>query len=115
MATETVGRQGSELAEWEDDGVSPFAGREPAVESRQQPTGPTLSYPSCGDWTCDDEDDWDSVGPDNEDYAAVRREHDIALYHHPREGWERRIYDERDRLSGGDPLWWGKPRDTLTP
>lgn len=85
-------------------------GRDPAVVSRKKPTGPSIHFPECGDWTCDDfEYDWDFVGRANEDYAAVKREHDIAYYHEPRDDWRRRLQAERDRLSGGDPLWWGKP------
>lgn len=89
--------------------MSPFLGREPAVKSRTKPTRPVIDYPSCSDWTCDDDEDWDAVGPEDEDYPAIRREHDIVYYHEPRTDWRRRLQEERDRLSGGDPLWWGKP------
>jgi hypothetical protein len=91
--------------------MSPHLGREPAVTSRTKPTGPVISFPSCAAWSCDDDEDWtESVGPDDEDYAAVRREHDIAYYHEPRTEWRERLQQERDRLAGGDPLWWGKPK-----
>ena len=33
----------------------PFIGREPAVVSREKPTGPPIFYPTCSDWACDDE------------------------------------------------------------
>jgi len=88
----------------------PMIGREPAVRSRVDPTGQPISYPVCSDWTCDDEEDWETVGPGDEDYAAVKRERDIVYYHEPRDKWRERLYEERDRLSGGDPLWCGKPR-----
>ena len=90
--------------------MSPHIGREPAVVPREKPSGPILPYPECGDWACDDDEDWDSIGPDSADYPAVRREHDIAYYHEPRNDWAERLQAERDRLAGGDPLWWGKPK-----
>jgi len=89
--------------------MSPHQGRSPAVASRRKPTGPVIDYPVCTDWTCDDEYDWESIGPDDENYAAVRREHDIVHYHQPREGWLDRLQAERAKRSGGDPLWWGRP------
>lgn len=90
-------------------------GREAAVKSRYAPPAPPIYYPICGDWSCDDEYDWEFICPNDEDYAAVKREYTIVTYHEPREDWRRRLEDERDRLSGGDPLWWGKPKhDTPT-
>jgi len=89
--------------------MSPHWDRTPAVASRRKPTGPVLSYPTCSDWTCDDDYDWESIGPDDENYAAVRREYDIVYYHQPREGWLDRLYEERRKRAGGDPLWWGRP------
>lgn len=87
----------------------PHIGREPAVQSHTAPSGARVSYPECSDWTCDDDEDWSSVGPNDEDYAAVKREREIVYYHEPRDEWRERITQERDRISGGDPLWWGKP------
>ena len=86
----------------------PFFDRKSAVVSRQKPTGPIIDYPTCSDWSCDDDYDWESVGPDDEDYAAIKRERDIAYRHEPRSEWELRLRSERNRLSDGDPLWWGK-------
>ena len=88
--------------------MSPHIGREPAVKSKTQPTGAPIYYPTCSDWSCDDDYDWELIGPDDEDYAAVKREEQIARYHEPRTQWRERLQEERDRLSGGDPLWWGK-------
>jgi len=69
------------------------------------PSGSIVSYPTCGRWDCDDDYDWESIGPDDPDYAAVKREHKIANYHEPREDWWRKLQAERDRLNGGHPLW----------
>lgn len=93
----------------------PMLGREPAIISRKKPTGAPISYPVCGDWTCDDYDyDWKTVTPDDpydgEDYASIKREQRIAYHHEPQNEWQRKLQEERDRLSGGDPLWWGKPQ-----
>lgn len=88
----------------------PHLGRKPAVRSRTQPTGRPISYPECGDWTCDYDEDWSIVAAGDEDYAAVKREQEIVYYHEPRTEWRERLEEERTRLSGGDPLWWGKPR-----
>ena len=92
----------------------PMLGRESVIVSRKKPTGQVIDYPRCGEWTCDDYDyDWDSVRPDDpydgEDYAAIKREHQIVTYHQPRTDWRRRLEQEREK-SGGDPLWWGKPQ-----
>lgn len=88
----------------------PFIGREPVIVPREKPTGPPVFYPTCSDWTCDDDEDWEWIGPEDEDYSAVRREEQIARYHQPRDKWPERLHEERARLSGGDPLWWGKPK-----
>ena len=90
--------------------MSPFIGRDPAVAPRRKPTGHPISYPTCSDWSCDDDYDWDLVGPDDEDYTAIKREYEIAYYHEPRTEWRKRLREERERLSDGDPLWWGKPK-----
>jgi hypothetical protein len=92
----------------------PHIGRKPAIVSRTKPTGQPIFYPICGEWTCDDYDyDWETVRPDDpysgEDYAAIKREHQIAMRHEPRQEWRQKLREERDRLSGGDPLWWGRP------
>lgn len=89
--------------------MTPHLGRRPTVVSRESPTGSHISYPACSDWTCDDEEDWEAVGPDDADYPAVKREYEIVYYHEPRSEWQARLWQERDRLAGGDPLWWGKP------
>jgi hypothetical protein len=80
-----------------------------AVVSRVPPTGTPLVYPVCGDWTCNDDEDWEVVGPDDEDYPAVKREDRIARYHEPRDEWPAALRTERARLTAGDPLWWGRP------
>lgn len=89
----------------------PNLGRKPAVVPREKPSGVPLGYPECADWTCDDDEDWTVIGPDDEDYPAVKREHEIVYHHEPRSEWRQRLQAERDRLSGGDPLWWGEPAD----
>lgn len=89
----------------------PMSDREPVFVSKKKPTGLSISYPVCGDWQCDDFDyDWDVIGPEDVDYPAVKREQKIAHHHEPQREWWQRLYAERDRLSGGDPLWWGKPK-----
>ena len=67
-----------------------------------------ISYPVCSDWTCDDDEDWETVGPTDPDYPAVKREQAIVYYHQPRDEWRERLQRERDEHSGGDPLWVGR-------
>jgi hypothetical protein len=69
-----------------------------------------IAYPTCGDWSCDDDYDWEAVGDGDspEFYGAVKREEQIVRYHEPRDGWRRRLQEERDKRNGGDPLWFGK-------
>jgi hypothetical protein len=71
-----------------------------------KPFGQIVDYPRCGDWTCEDYEDWDAVGPDEpERYRAVKREHQIVHYHQPRSDWLRRLQAERDERNDGEPLW----------
>ena len=77
-----------------------------AVTSRKQPTGLSIFYPICGRWDCDDYDyDWENVDCSDLRYPAVKRERDIAYYHQPRESWQTRLQQERDRRNCGEPLW----------
>jgi hypothetical protein len=55
-----------------------------------------IDFPTCGRWDCDDEYDWEVVTPSDVNYAAIKREQRIAYYHHPRDGWMRRLQAERD-------------------
>ena len=73
---------------------------------QMKPSGHPIHYPICGDWTCDDYDyDWEIIGPEDEDYSAVKREHQIATYHKPQAEWRARLQAERDKRNHGDPLW----------
>ena len=70
-----------------------------------------IGYPVCGLWDCDDEYDWESIGPEDDEperYRAIKREEQIVLYHQPRDDWPRRLQEERNKLNNGDPLWFGK-------
>ena len=93
----------------------PHIGREAAVVSRVQSTGASIWYPVCGDWSCDDDEDWQIVWNREEDYAAIKRESEIAHFHEPRNQWQDRLEEVRRELSGGDPLWWGRPAGVVTP
>jgi hypothetical protein len=68
-----------------------------------------IDFPTCGRWDCDDEYDWEVVTPSDVNYAAIKREQRIAYYHHPRDGWMRRLQAERDKRNGGEPLWMDAP------
>ena len=72
----------------------------------KKPCGRRINYPICGDWMCDDHDyDWESIGPEDEGYSAVKREQQIVDYHEPRDLWRRRLQTERDERNHGAPLW----------
>lgn len=92
----------------------PHMFREPVVTSRSKPTGHALYYPTCSDWSCDDDQDWDVVRSDDEDYAAIKRESELVYFHEPRKEWHAHLEKVRAELSGGDPLWWGRPPGVVT-
>jgi hypothetical protein len=64
-----------------------------------------VDFPVCGDWSCDDEEDWDVAAPGDPEYPGAKREEQLARYHQPRSEWRERLQAERDRRSGGRPLW----------
>lgn len=68
-------------------------------------------YPVCGDWSCDDEEDWEWANADYESpefMAAVKREHRIVYYHQPRDKWRDRLWEIRKERNRGEALWAGK-------
>jgi hypothetical protein len=72
----------------------------------KKPSGQRIYYPLCGDWDCEDDDyDWDTVGPDEENYSAIKREHQIVTYHQPETERMSRLHAERVERNHGDPLW----------
>lgn len=71
----------------------------------QVPQGRPISYPVCGDWACDDEEDWGTATPGDPEYRGAKRERQIALYHEPRSEWRERLWAERLRRNAGPPLW----------
>ena len=81
------------------------------MSKHKAPSGQPISYPECGDWTCDDYDyDWAVATNDDPEYAGAKREQQIVRYHQPREDWPRRLREERDKRNGGRPLWSGVHR-----
>jgi len=83
----------------------------------KKPSGQRIYYPVCGDWDCDDFDyDWETIGPEDEGYSAVKREYQITSYHEPATERMTRLYEERNKRNHGDPLWMADWRlDTPTP
>jgi hypothetical protein len=80
--------------------------REPAIKARTKPTGRVIGFPACGMWDCDDDEDWEAVGPDDPAYSSVKREEQIARFHEPRNQWRERLQQEREKHNAdARPLW----------
>lgn len=96
---------GREEADW------PAVADTPAQPARS-PDGEIVSYPMCGRWDCDHDEDWERVSASTPGYgpdfvASVKRERRIVEYHEPRSEWPERLQAERDKRNYGEPLWWG--------
>lgn len=66
---------------------------------------PVVTFPTCADWTCDDEVDWEAAAPGDPEYRGAKREEQLVRYHQPRHQWRERLQRERDERNGGRPLW----------